>query len=89
MLLIIISQRQPDDSYIPAPELSEANLILSSIEFTIDDSEFTAGDSSVNQLELVELYNIVEQVLDQAKEVRAAFCEISKAFDMVWQRFNS
>ena len=43
-----------------------------------------AGDSSVNQL--VELYNTFRQALDEGKEVRAVFCDISKAFDRVWHR---
>ena len=40
------------------------------------------GDSTVNQLTY--LYNTICQALDQGKEVRAVFCDISKAFDPVW-----
>ena len=40
------------------------------------------GDSTVNQLTY--LYNTICQALDQGKEVRAVFCDISKAFDRVW-----
>ena len=34
----------------------------------------------------IELYNTFCQALDEIKEVRAAFCDISYAFDRVWQR---
>ena len=40
------------------------------------------GDSTVNQLSY--LYNTFCQALDACKEVRAIFCNISKAFDCVW-----
>ena len=46
-------------------------------------SVFTAGDSSVNH---VELYNTFCQALDKGKEVRAVFCDISKAFNRLWHR---
>ena len=45
---------------------------------------FVSGDSTVNQL--VDLYNTFCKALDEGKEVRAAFCDISKAFDRVWHR---
>ena len=32
------------------------------------------------------LYNTFCQALDSGKEVRAVFCDISKAFDRVWHR---
>ena len=44
----------------------------------------TAGYSSFNQL--VELYNTFCQALDEGKEVRSVFNDISKAFDRVWHR---
>ena len=53
------------------------NNLLSSLQ-----SGFLPGDSTVNQLTL--LYNIFCQALDSGKEVRAVFCDISKAFDRVW-----
>ena len=40
------------------------------------------GDSTVNQL--VDVYNTFCKALDEGKEVRAIFCDISKAFDTVW-----
>ena len=45
---------------------------------------FIPGDSTVNQL--VGIYNIFCKASDEGKEVRAIFCDISKAFDRVWHR---
>ena len=45
-------------------------------------SGFIPGDSTVNQLTF--LYNTFCQALDSGEEVRAVFCNISKAFDRVW-----
>ena len=53
------------------------NNFLSSLQ-----SGFIPGDSTVNQLTY--LYNVFCQALDSGKEVRAVFCDISKAFDRVW-----
>ena len=53
------------------------NNILTSLQ-----SGFIPGDSTVNQLTY--LYNTICQALDHGKEVRAVFCDISKAFDRVW-----
>ena len=53
------------------------NNLLSSLR-----SGFLPGDSTVNQL--IFLYNIFCHALDSGKEVRAVFCDISKAFDRVW-----
>ena len=53
------------------------NNLLSSLQ-----SGFIPGDSTVNQLTF--LYNTFCQALDSGKEVRAVFCDISKAFDRVW-----
>ena len=50
---------------------------LESSIITSFQSGFTAGDSSVNQL--VELYNTFCQALDDGKEVRSVFSDISKA----------
>ena len=44
-------------------------------------SGFMPGDSTVNQL--VDVYNTFCKALDEGKEVRAIFCDISKAFDRV------
>ncbi|MES9994044.1 MAG: reverse transcriptase family protein [Candidatus Thiodiazotropha sp.] len=53
------------------------NNLLSSLQ-----SGFLPGDSTVNQLTY--LYNTFSEALDCGKEVRAVFCDISKAFDRVW-----
>ena len=42
------------------------------------------GDSTVNQL--IDIYNTFCKTLDEGKEVRAIFCDISKAFDRVWHK---
>lgn len=47
-------------------------------------SGFVPGDSTINQL--VDIYNTFCNALDQGKEVRAVFCDISKAFDRVWHK---
>ena len=51
---------------------------------TVLQSGFVPGDSTVNQLP--DLYNTFCKSLDDSKEVRAVFCDISKAFDRVWHR---
>ena len=53
------------------------NNLLTSLQ-----SGFIPGDSTINQLTF--LYNTFCQALDSGKEVRAIFCDISKAFDHVW-----
>ena len=40
------------------------------------------GDSTINQL--TNLYNTFCHALHDGKEVRAVFCDSSKAFDRVW-----
>ena len=47
-------------------------------------SGFVPGDSTVNQL--VDIYNTFCKALDDGLEVRAVFCDISKAFDRVWHK---
>ena len=47
-------------------------------------SGYGLGDSTVNQL--VDIYNTFFQALNEGKEVRANFCDISKAFDRVWHK---
>ena len=42
-------------------------------------SGFIPGDSTLNQLTY--LYHTFCEALDSGKEVRAVFCDISKAFD--------
>ena len=45
-------------------------------------SGFIPGDATENQLTF--LYHTFCEALDAGKEVRAVFCDISKAFDRVW-----
>ena len=47
-------------------------------------SGFVPGDSTVDQL--VGIYNTFCKALDNGLEVRADFCDISKAFDRVWHK---
>ena len=47
-------------------------------------SGFVPGDSTVNQL--IDIYNTFCKALDDSKEVRAIFCDVSKAFDRVWHK---
>lgn len=58
--------------------LIEYNLI------TDFQSGFRQGDSAVNQL--LHISNDIGKALDQGKEIRAVFCDISKAFDRVWHQ---
>ena len=60
------------------------NYITSNKLLTSFQSGFIKGDSTVNQL--VYVYNDICHALDEGKEVRAVFCDISKAFDRVWHR---
>ena len=55
------------------------NSILTSYQ-----SGFTPGDSTINQLTY--MYDTFCNALDSGKEVRAVFCDISKAFDRVWHK---
>ena len=49
---------------------------------TVHQSGFRPKDSTVNQLAF--LYHTFCQALDQKKDIRIVFCDISKAFDRVW-----
>ena len=55
------------------------NELLSNLQ-----SGFMPGDSTSCQLTY--LYDFIARALDEGKEVRAVFCDISKAFDKVWHR---
>ena len=43
---------------------------------------FSQASSQENQL--IDVYNTFCKALDEGKEVRAVFCDVSKAFDRVW-----
>ena len=60
------------------------NFLIQNNILTSSQSGFMKGDSTVNQL--VFIYNDICKALDDGKEVRAVFCDISKAFDRVWHR---
>ena len=45
-------------------------------------SGFIPGDSTVHQL--AQLYHVFGEALDNKKDVRVVFCDISRAFDRVW-----
>ena len=47
-------------------------------------SGFTPKDSAVFQL--IDLYNTFTKAIDEGKEIRVIFCDISKAFDRVWHK---
>ena len=58
------------------------NYINSNSLITAVQSGFTPNDSAVFQL--IDLYNCFSRAIDDGKEVRVVFCDISKAFDRVW-----
>ena len=55
------------------------NEIISQIQ-----SGFRHGDSTTNQL--LFLTNEFTKALNENKEIRIVFCDISKAFDRVWHK---
>ncbi len=60
------------------------NFAIENSVLTALQSGFIKGDSTINQLTY--LYNDISKALDNGLEVRAVFCDISKAFDRVWHR---
>ena len=61
-----------------------SNYLIGHFVITPNQSGFQAGDSTVNQLLYIcnEIYN----TLDNNKELRKVFLDISKAFDGVWHK---
>ena len=47
-------------------------------------SGFRHGDSTTNQL--LHTHHTICEAVDKGKEVRAVFCDISKAFDRMWHK---
>ena len=47
-------------------------------------SGFISGDSTTNQL--LYIYHMFCKAVDNGKEVRVVFCDLSKAFDRVWHK---
>ena len=60
------------------------NYLLENNIITNNQSGFTKGDSAIHQL--INITNEFGKALDEDKEVRVIFCDISKAFDRVWHR---
>ena len=60
------------------------NHLLDNDILTTCQSGFTKEVSAVNQL--INITNDFGKALDCGKEVRVVFCDISKAFDRVWQQ---
>ena len=60
------------------------NFLMTNNVITSFQSGFIKGDSTTNQL--LHIYNDFCKALDEGKEVRAVFCDISKAFDRVWHK---
>ncbi len=60
------------------------NFLHSQNVLTPMQSGFRPGDSTINQL--IHVYHTIARALDQKKDVRLVFCDISKAFDRVWHK---
>ena len=60
------------------------NFLLTNSIITPQQSGFTPGDSAIKQL--LSLTNEFGKALDEGKEIRVVFCDISKAFDRVWHK---
>ena len=60
------------------------NFFKTNFLITVWQSGFIPGSSTVTQL--VELYDQFCKAVDQGKEIRIVFLDISKAFDRVWHR---
>ena len=58
--------------------------VFSFSKATTLQSGFVPGDSTTNQL--LDIYNTFCKALDEGKEVRAVFCDVSKTFDRVWHK---
>ena len=56
-----------------------ANNVITSLQ-----SGFVPGDTTANQL--FDIYYTFSKALDDGLEVKAVFCDISKAFDRVWHK---
>ena len=60
------------------------NYVISNHILTLLQSGFVHGDSTTYQL--LHTYHQFCEAVDNGKEVRAVFCDISKAFDRVWHK---
>ena len=89
--------RSDINNYRPVSILPTLSKILEKIVFknlfnylrdknllTPHQSGFRPGDSTVNQLSY--LYHVFANALDNKKNLRIVFCDISKAFDRCWHK---
>ena len=60
------------------------NFLLENSIISFKQSGFTPGDSAINQLLCIT--NEFGKTLDDGKEVRVVYCDVSKAFDRVWHK---
>ena len=60
------------------------NYVIANQILTPFQSGFVQGDSTTNQL--IHTYHTFCEAVDNGKEIRTVFCDISKAFDRVWHR---
>ena len=60
------------------------NYIINNSLISPVQSGFTPNDSAVFQL--IDLYDTFSKAIDDGKEIRVIFCDISKAFDRVWHK---
>ena len=58
------------------------NYLINNYIISLDQSAFTAGDGTVNQL--VNIHDVVCKALDEGNDIQMIFFDISKAFDRVW-----
>jgi hypothetical protein len=58
------------------------NYLLANCIIIPHQSGFTRSDSAINQL--LFKTNAFGKALDEGKEIRVVFCDMSKAFDRVW-----
>ena len=60
------------------------NVLLENRIISSNQSGFTPGDSAINKL--LYITNEFGKALEDGKEVRVVFCDVSKAFDRVWHK---
>ena len=60
------------------------NFIVTNRLISLVQSGLTPNDSAVFQL--LDLYDTFTKAIDDGKDIRVIFCDISKAFDRVWHK---
>ena len=61
------------------------NLILNNVIFPFQ-SGFRRGDASSTVIQLVLMHHEFSKALDENKEIRIVYCDISRTFDRVWHK---